>query len=111
MTASGRSSLERSKTESYLGFARRAGKLTLGINGTAASKKVFLLVADEGASENSKKEIQKLRARFSCPLVWVDGLGGMVGKEGCRLAAVRDRGLAAAIGREHPEALQEEERP
>ena len=51
--------MERSKTESYLGFARRAGKLTLGINGTAASKKVFLLVADEGASENSKKEDRK----------------------------------------------------
>ena len=31
----------RSKIASYLGFARRAGKLTLGINGTAASRKVF----------------------------------------------------------------------
>ena len=42
----------RSKIASYLGFARRAGKLTLGINGTAASRKVFLLVADVTASEN-----------------------------------------------------------
>ncbi len=96
----------RSKTESYLGFCKRAGKLTLGINGTAAQKKVCLLVADEGASENSKKEIQKLKARFSCPLIFVEDLGGMVGKEGCRLAAVRDKGLAAAILGEHPEAAQ-----
>ncbi len=92
--------MPRSKTASYLGFARRAGKLTLGINGTAAAKKVFLLVADEGASENSKKEIQKLRARFGCPLVWVEDLGSMAGKEGCRLAAVRDEGLAEAILKE-----------
>ena len=97
----------RSKTESYLGFAKRAGKLTLGINGTAAAKKVYLLVADEGASDNSKKEIQKLRTRFSCPLVWVGDLGSMTGKEGCRLAAVRDRQLAEAILREHPEAAAE----
>ena len=96
----------RSKTESYLGFCKRAGKLTLGINGTAAQKKVCLLVADEGASENSKKEIQKLKARFSCPLIFVEDLGAMVGKEGCRLAAVRDKGLAAAILGEHPEAAQ-----
>lgn len=96
----------RSKTESYLGFCKRAGKLTLGINGTAAQKKVCLLVADEGASENSKKEIQKLKARFSCPLIFVEDLGAMVGKEGCKLAAVRDKGLAAAILGEHPEAAQ-----
>ena len=96
----------RSKTESYLGFCKRAGKLTLGINGTAAQKKVCLLVADEGASENSKKEIQKLKARFSCPLIFVEDLGAMVGKEGCKLAAVRDKGLAAAILGEHPESAQ-----
>ena len=96
--------MPRSKTESYLGFARRAGKLTLGINGTAAQKKVYLLVADESASENSKKQIQKLKARFSCPLVFVEDLGTMAGKEGCKLAAVRDEGLAAAILSEHPEA-------
>ena len=96
----------RSKTESYLGFCKRAGKLTLGINGTAAQKKVCLLVADEGASENSKKEIQKLKERFSCPLIWAEELGAMTGKEGCKLAAVRDRALADAILRESPEAPQ-----
>lgn len=96
--------MPRSKTESYLGFCKRAGKLTLGINGTAAQKKVYLLVADISASDNSKKEIQKLKARFSCPLIFVEDLGTMVGKEGCRLAAVRDTGLASAILGEHPEA-------
>lgn len=96
----------RSKIASYLGFARRAGKLTLGINGTAASRKVFLLVADVTASENSKKEILKLKERFSCPLIWAEELGAMTGKEGCKLAAVRDRALADAILRESPEAPQ-----
>ena len=89
--------MERSKTASYLGFARRAGKLSLGIEAASAAKKVFLLVADETVSENSRKKIEKLRRRFSCPLVFVGGLEEMTGKAACKLAAVRDEHLAAAI--------------
>lgn len=93
--------MARSKTASYLGFARRAGKLTLGLQSAMAAKgSVFLLVADERASENSRKEIEKLRQKFSCPLRYVTELGGMVGKENCKLAAVRDEGLAQAILKE-----------
>ncbi len=94
--------MERSKTASLLGFARRAGKLALGVNGVSALKKnVFLLVADESAAKNSRKEIEKLSVRFSCPVLYCDGLGVFVGKEGCKLAAVRDRGFAEAILREN----------
>lgn len=90
--------MERSKTASLLGFARRAGKLTLGVNGAGALKKgVYLLVADESAQKNSRKEIEKLRIKFACPLLFIQGLGTFVGKEGCKLAAVRDRGFAEAI--------------
>lgn len=90
--------MERSKTASYLGFARRCGKLTTGVNGVGTLKKgVFLLVADCSVAKNSKKEIEKLQKRFSCPLVYVDSLGEMVGKDVCMLVAVRDEGLANAI--------------
>lgn len=94
--------MERSKTASLLGFARRAGKLTLGVNGACALKKgVYLLVADESAQKNSRKEIEKLRVKFGCPLLFISGLGAFVGKESCKLAAVRDRGFAEAIMREN----------
>ncbi len=94
--------MERSKTASYLGFARRAGKLTLGIEAASAErKKVFLLVADETASANSRKEIAKLQKKFACPLLFVRNLEDMTGKACCKLAAVRDEGLAAAIVREN----------
>jgi len=90
--------LERSKTASYLGFARRSGKLTLGVGGAQTLKRnVYLLVADSSVAKNSKKEIEKLQVRFSCPLLYAENLGEMVGKEGCKLAAVRDEGLADAI--------------
>ena len=85
-----------SKAASYLGFARRAGKLTLGVNAVETIKKCYLLVADESVSQNSRKKIERLREKLGCPLVMCDGLGDMVGKPGCKLAAVRDESLAKA---------------
>ncbi len=90
--------MERSKTASYLGFARRAGKLTLGVQAAGTVKKgVYLLVADQTVAKNSLKEIGKLQRRFGCPLLFVQDLEGMTGKSACKLAAVRDEHLAAAI--------------
>ena len=90
--------MERSKTASYLGFARRAGKLTLGVQAAATVKKgVYLLVADETTAKNSRKEIEKLKKKFSCPLLFVSDLETMTGKANCRLAAVRDENFAKAI--------------
>ena len=79
-----------SKAASYLGLARRAGKLTLGVNALETVKKCFLIVADPAASENSQKEIKKQQTRLNCPLVFL----------GCMVAAVREEHLAAAIQKE-----------
>lgn len=89
-----------SKIASYLGFARRAGKLTLGVNAAWSARDCCLLVADAAVGKNSRKEIEKLRARFSCPLYFVENLGDMVGRGGCMLAAVREEHLAEAIRKE-----------
>ena len=86
------------KIAAYLGLARRAGKLALGVNAAFACKGgVYLLVADEAASENTKKEISKLARRFDCPVVWTEDLETLTGKEYCKLAAVREENLASAI--------------
>ncbi len=90
-----------SKAQTYLGFCRRAGKLTLGVNAArAVRERVYLLVADCTASENCKKEIAKLARKFGCPVVWTQDLAQAVGKEACKLAAVREEHLAAALCRE-----------
>lgn len=87
-----------SKMGTYLGFCKRAGKLTLGVNAAMAARgRVYLLVADRSASQNTQKEIQKLAARFACPVVWTEGLAELVHKEACKVAAVREEHLAAAI--------------
>ncbi len=89
-----------SKAASYLGLARRAGKLTLGVNALATVKKCYLIAVDPAASENSQKEIKKQQRRLNCPLVFLDGLGEAVGKSGCMVAAVREEHLAGAIEKE-----------
>lgn len=88
----------RSKTETYLGFCLRAGKITLGVNAVSTVKKgVYLLLADETVAKNSKKEILKLKEIFHCPLLLTARLETLVKKENCKLAAIRDRSLADAI--------------
>ena len=88
--------MSESKLKTYLGFARRAGKLTLGVNAAQAAKTCYLLVADASVGKNSRKEIEKLKERFCCPLVYLENLGEIVSRPGCMLAAVREEHLARA---------------
>lgn len=90
--------MEESKIAAYFGFAKRAGKLTLGVNAAETLKKsVYLLAADVRTEKNSRKIIEKLQSKFSCPLVYFEDLEKLVGRAGCRLAAVREVNLAKAI--------------
>ncbi len=90
----------RSKAASYLGLARRAGKLTLGVNACSTIKSCFLLVADTAIGPNSRKEAEGLQRRLACPLIFLEDLGEMTGKQGCVLAAVREEHLAQALLKE-----------
>ena len=86
------------KLGTYLNFCKRAGKLTLGVNAAKAARgRAYLLVADAAASDNTKKEIEKLSKKFACPVIWVNDLASLVHKEACKLALVAEEHLAAAI--------------
>ena len=93
--------MDANKIKTYLGFAMRARKLVLGVNAVQAVRgRVWLLIADAHASENTKKEIESLKKRFACPLLVVDDLEALTGKACCKLAAMREEHLAAAVCRE-----------
>ena len=49
--------------------------------------------------ENAKKSALKLKNKFGCDILLLRGktLESIVGRENCKLAAVRDRNLAKAI--------------
>ncbi len=75
----------------------RARKAVLGVNALEATRgRVYVLFADRSASQNTVKEIMKLRTRFSCPVVMTEGLEELTGKANCKLVAVRDEQLARA---------------
>ena len=86
------------KIESYLGFALRAGKVTLGLNSVETlNKGVFCILLDEDAQKNSQKQARKLREKLACPLIVIKDLGALVKREGIKVAAVKDFSLAGAI--------------
>ena len=90
--------MERNKISSYVGFALRARKLVLGVGAIEACRgKVYLLLADKSASENTKKQIGSLAKKFSCPVLEVEDLEGLTGKHVCKLAAMQEENLARAI--------------
>lgn len=89
--------MDRNKLRAYLNFARRAGKLTLGVHAAESLRKCCLLIADEAVAPNNRKEIEKLQRKFSCPLLFVENLEELCGKANLRLAALREEHLAGAI--------------
>ncbi len=91
--------LKKSKVESYLGFSKKAGKLTLGSGAIECVRGgVCLVIFDGNAAKNTKRMAQKFKNRFNCPLVRCEsGFEEAVAEVGCKIAAVRDRQLAKAI--------------
>lgn len=95
-----RHSLQRSKADGYVGFCRKAGKLTCGFNAVEVQRgDVYLLLLCHTASDNAKKSAKKLSERFGCGLMLLEGktLEEVTGRPNCKLAAVRDENLAKAI--------------
>lgn len=86
------------KVETYIGFCIRSGKITRGSGAIETLKGgVYLIIADKNCAKNSKRLAMKFRRRFSCPLMIIDGFERAVNKENCKIAAIRDMSLAAAI--------------
>ena len=88
-----------SKVQSYIGFCKRARKITLGSSAVGALRgEVYLLLLDKNAAKNSLRYALKYKRKFNCPLlVCGDNFEELVGKPNCRLAAIREKSLANAI--------------
>ena len=91
--------MAQNKVESYIGFCKRARKITLGSSAIGTLKGgVYLLLLDKCAAKNSLRYALKYKRKFNCPLlVCEENFEDLVGKENCRLAAIQDANLAKAI--------------
>lgn len=91
------------KVLSYLGLAKKAGKLAAGEFLTEKSiyeKKAFLVIVATDASDNTKKKFSDKCSYRNVPLVFYqtkEELGAATGKAIRASMAVNDEGFAKAI--------------
>ena len=93
----------KSKFESYLGFARKAGSLVFGTGTcevTMKRGKVKLLIIAEDTADNSKKKLVSLAESMNVPYIVYglsEELSRIVGTSGRNAFAVTDENFAEII--------------
>lgn len=89
----------KTKAQTFVGFAVKANKFRSGANTLATVKKAFLILVCRSASGNTKKIAEKYAKKYGCPLLITEGtdLSELACKQGIKIAAVTDRSLANAI--------------
>lgn len=90
---------------SYLGFAKKAGKLVSGAGNcenAVKSKKALLVLISGTASANTQKHFSDMASYRSIPIYILDGdrLGSAIGKEEHKTVCITDAGFAGAVIKE-----------
>lgn len=87
------------KAQTFIGFALRARKCKIGLNAVLTLKKANLIIVCDTASENTKKQADKIAKRFSCPIITAVKftLAELTHKENAKIMAIADTALASAI--------------
>lgn len=92
--------MQKSKIESYIGFAIKAGKAVMGYNAIVTAKaKKYLLICCRTASYNAIDKIKKLAHKQQCMLamLYKGSLEEITGKKNCKVIAICDKNFAAAL--------------
>ena len=89
----------KTKAQTFIGFAIRARKCKIGTNAVATLKKANLVIVCHTAADNTKKEADKLAKKFKCPIIETVGvrLEEITHKENAKVMAIADRELSLAI--------------
>ena len=89
----------KTKAETFIGFALRTGKYKIGVNAVNTLKRANLIIVCKSASENTKKDAEKLAKRFHCPQIETVNftLEQLTYRENDKVMAVADKSLAKAI--------------
>ena len=88
-----------SKVQTYIGFAMRTGKFRIGANAAATLKRAELVIVCKSASDNTKKEADKLARKFHCPILETkeNTLEEITHRENAKVMAIADKSLSLAI--------------
>ena len=91
--------MEKTKSETFVGFTLRARKCKIGGNAVATLKKANLIIVCDSASDNTKADGEKFAAKFRCPMLIAKGktLAELTRKDNAKIMAVTDDALSKAI--------------
>lgn len=91
--------MNKSKAETFIGFVLRTGKFRIGLNAAATLKKAKLVIVCKTASDNTKKEADKLAKKLRCPIIepTEKTLEDMTMRENAKVMAIEDKNLSDAI--------------
>ena len=89
----------KSKAETFIGFAVRAGKFRSGANTLSTLKKAYLILVCNTASENTVKLAKKYAEKYRAKVLLSTerALSNISHKEGIKIAAITDFSLANAV--------------
>lgn len=89
----------RGKAQTFIGFAMRTGKFKIGFNAVMTLKRAYLIIVCKTASENSKKQAEKLAKRYGAPLIETveKTLEELTHRENAKVMAIAEKNLAKAI--------------
>ncbi len=89
----------KSKALTFIGFAMRTGKFRIGANAAATLKRADLVIVCKTASDNTKKEADKLARKFHCPIIETKEitLEDVTHRENAKVMAIADKSLSRAI--------------
>lgn len=91
--------LNKSKAETFVGFAMRTGKFRIGFNAILTLKRIGLVIVCKSTSENSLEKIKSAVKKYKCPLYMTTEktLEEITHKENAKVMAIYDNKLVKAI--------------
>ena len=87
------------KIATYVGFSIKSRNCKMGVNAVATLKSAEILILCHTASENTKKEADKLARKFNCPIIepTEKTLEQLAHRENAKVMAIADKSLSLAI--------------
>jgi ribosomal protein L30E len=89
----------KSKAETFIGFAIRTGKFRIGTNAVQTLKRAYLMIVCSSASQNTKEQAEKIAKKFHCQLIETVSttLEQLTHRENAKVMAIADKNLSVAI--------------
>ena len=87
-----------SKLKGYLGIAQKAGYVVYGGDELKGyTKKLFVILHSETASQNLKDLLDKAAERLQIPNLEVKNLTELLSKDSCKAVGIKNNGIAQEI--------------